>query len=210
MQTVSEKSYSKIFVPNNSGTLRFKFEENNKPFKFTDDEFWDFCRQNDDLRIEMTKEGDVIIMPPTGANTGERNSEINFQLKLWAKKDKSGKTYDSSTGFVLPNGAMVSPDASWVLNERLEKFIAKQREKFLPLSPDFVIEPRSASDSLKDSQEKMREYIENGALLGWLIDPKNKKVHIYRVGEVEILENPQAVSGGDTLTGFELDLTEVW
>ena len=114
MQTVSEKSYSKMLIPNKSGTLRFKFEANNKRLKFTDDEFWDFCRQNDDLRIEMTKEGDVIIMPPTGANTGERNSEINFQLKLWAKKGKSGKVYDSSTGFKLPSGATVSPDASWV------------------------------------------------------------------------------------------------
>ncbi|MCW5959960.1 MAG: Uma2 family endonuclease [Pyrinomonadaceae bacterium] len=211
MQTVSDKSYSKMFIPNNSGTLRFKFEENNKPFEFTDDEFWDFCRQNDDLRIEMTKEGDVIIMPPTGANTGERNSEINFQLKLWAKKDKSGKTYDSSTGFKLPNGAIVSPDASWVLAERLEKFTAEQRERFLHLSPDFVVELRSASESLKVTQNKMSEYIENGARLGWLIDPKYKKVHIYRAGgEVEILENPKIVSGEDVLQGFMLDLTEIW
>ena len=211
MQTISEKSYSKIFVPNNSGALRFKFESGNKRLKFTDDEFWDFCRQNDDLRIEMTKEGDVIIMPPTGANTGERNSEINFQLKLWAKKDKRGKTYDSSTGFKLPNGATVSPDASWVLNERLEKFTAQQREKFLPLCPDFVLELRSASDSLKDLQSKMREYMENDAQLGWLIDPKNKRIYIYRAnGEIEILENPKNVSGESILQGFELDLTEIW
>lgn len=211
MQTVSEKSYSKIFVPNNSGTLRFKFEENNKPFKFSDDEFWDFCRQNNDLRIEMTKEGDVIIMPPTGSETGDRNAEITMQLRLWAKKDKRGKTYDSSTGFKLPNGATVSPDASWVLNERLEKFTAKQREKFLHLCPDFVLELRSASDSLKDLQNKMPEYIDNGARLGWLIDPKNKKVHIYRAnGGIEILENPQTVSGEDILIDFELDLTEIW
>lgn len=200
-----------MFIPNNSGTLRFKFEENNKPFRFTDDEFWDFCRQNDDLRIEMTKEGDVIIMPPTGANTGERNSEINFQLKLWAKKDKSGKTYDSSTGFKLPNGAIVSPDASWVLAERLEKFTAEQRERFLHLSPDFVVELRSASESLKVTQNKMSEYIENGARLGWLIDSKNKRVHIYRAnGEIEVLENPTKVSGENVLQDFELDLTEIW
>ena len=206
MQTVSEKSYSKIFVPNNSGALRFKFESGNKRLKFTDDEFWDFCRQNDAMRIEMTKEGDVIIMPPTGWDTGERNSEINFQLKLWAKKDKRGKICESSTGFKLPNGATVSPDASWVLNERLEKFTAKQREKFLPLCPDFVLELRSASDSLKDLQSKMREYIENGARLGWLIDPKNKRVHVYRAnGEVEILENLQTVSGEDVLIDFEFD-----
>lgn len=211
MQTVSEKSYSKIFVPNNSGALRFKFESGSKRLKFTDDEFWEFCRQNDEMRIEMTKEGDVIIMPPTGANTGERNSEINFQLKLWAKKNKQGKTYDSSTGFKLSNGATVSPDASWVLKERIEKFTAKQREKFLPMCPDFVLELRSASDSLRDSQKKMAEYIENGARLGWLIDPKNKRVHVYRAnGEIEILENPSKISGEDVLDGFELDLTEIW
>jgi Uma2 family endonuclease len=154
MQTVSEKSYSKIFVPNRGVALRFKFEENNRRMKFTDDEFWEFCRQNDEMRIEMTKEGDVIIMPPTGSETGDRNSEINFQLRLWAKKDKRGKTYDSSTGFKLPNGATLSPDASWVLKERIEKFTAEQREKFLPLCPDFVLELRSASDSLKNSQKK--------------------------------------------------------
>ncbi len=211
MQAVSEKSYSKMFIPNNSGTLRFKFEENNKPFKFTDDEFWDFCRQNDEMRIEMTKEGDVIIMPPTGWDTGERNSEINLQLRLWAKQDKRGKVGESSTGFKLPNGATVSPDASWVLKERLEKFTAKQREKFLPMCPDFVLELRSASDSLKITQNKMTEYIENGARLGWLIDPKNKKVHIYRAnGEIEILENPKTASGEDVLQKFELDLTEIW
>lgn len=211
MQTVSEKSYSKIFVPNRGVAMRFKFEENNKPLKFTDDEFWEFCRQNDDLRIEMTKEGDVIIMPPTGSETGDRNAEITMQLRIWAKKDKSGKTYDSSTGFKLPNGATVSPDASWVRNERLEKFTAKQLERFLPLCPDFIIELRSSSDNLKDLQTKMVEYIENGAQLGWMIDPKNKRVSIYRAnGETEILENPEIVSGEDVLKGFKLDLTEIW
>ena len=113
--------------------------------------------------------------------------------------------------FKLPNGATVSPDASWVLNKRLEKFTAKQREKFLPLCPDFVLELRSASDSLKITQNKMAEYIENGARLGWLIDPKNKRVHVYRAnGEVEMLENPDKVSGEDVLKDFDLDLTEIW
>lgn len=211
MQAVTEKSYSVIFVPNRAQAMRFKFESDNKPMKFTDDEFWEFCCRNDEMRIEMTKEGDVIIMPPTGADTGERNSEINFQLKLWAKKDKSGVTYDSSTGFKLPNGATVSPDASWVRKERIEKFTAKQREKFLPLCPDFVLELRSASDSLKDSQAKMQEYIENGARLGWLIDLKTKRVHVYRPDEkAKILDNPKTVSGADVLIGFELDLTEIW
>jgi Uma2 family endonuclease len=163
------------------------------------------------MRIEMTKEGDVIIMPPTGANTGDRNAEITMQLRLWTKKNGQGKSYDSSTGFKLPDGATVSPDASWVLNERLEQFTGKQRERFLPLCPDFVLELRSASDSLKGAQRKMREYIENGARLGWLIDPKAKKVHVYRRDEkAKILDNPQTVSGEDVLINFELDLTEIW
>lgn len=205
MSTVLERA-----VINEYGLSKFVLQF--RPFvQMNDEQFFDFCQANRDVRIERNKDGEIIIMPPTGANTGERNSEINFQLKLWAKKNKRGKTYDSSTGFVLPNGATISPDASWILKERLEKFTAKQREKFLPLCPDFVIELRSASDSLKDSQEKMREYIENGARLGWLIDPKNKKVHVYRAsGEIEILDNPDKVSGEDVLQKFELDLTEIW
>ena len=211
MQAVSEKNYNIIFVPNRARAIRFTFESDNEPMKFTDDEFWEFCRQNDEMRIEMTKEGDVIIMPPTGADTGDRNAEITMQLRFWAKKDKTGKTYDSSTGFKLPNGATLSPDASWVRKERLEIFTAKQREKFLPLCPDFVLELRSASDSLKDSQEKMAEYMENGARLGWLIDPKVKKVHVYHQNEkARILDNSKTVSGEDVLVGFELDLTEIW
>ncbi len=199
MQAVSEKNYSKIFVPNRARAMRFKFELDDKSAKFTDDEFWQFCRRNDGMQIEMTKEGDVIIMPPTGSETGNRNAEITMQLRLWAKKDERGKSYDSSTGFKLPDGATVSPDASWVLNERLEKFTAKQREKFLPLCPDFVLELRSASDSLKDLQQKIQEYVENGARLGWLIDPKAKKVHVYRPNtETEILDNPKIVSGTKT------------
>ncbi len=205
MSTVLERA-----VINEYGLSRFVLQF--RPFvQMNDEQFFDFCQANRDVRIERSKDGEIIIMPPTGANTGERNSEINFQLKLWAKKNKRGKVYDSSTGFILPNAATVSPDASWILKERLEKFTAKQREKFLPLCPDFVVELRSASDSLKDSQEKMREYIENGARLGWLIDPKNKRVHIYRAnGEIEVLENPTKVSGEDVLANFELDLTEIW
>lgn len=210
MQTVSEKDYSKIFVPKRP--LRFRFEaDNRRRVKFTDDEFWEFCRQNSDLRIEMTKEGDVIIMPPTGSETSDRNSEINFQLRLWAKRNKRGKVYELSGGFKLPNGATVSPDAFWVLSERLEKFTAKERERFLRLCPDFVLELRSASDNLKDAQKKMEEYVENGARLGWLIDPKNKRVYVYRSnGAVEIFDNPTKISGEDVLENFELDLTKIW
>ena len=205
MSTVLERA-----VINEYGLSRFVLQF--RPFvQMNDEQFFDFCQANRDVRIERSKDGEIIIMPPTGSETGDRNAEITMQLRIWAKKNKQGTSYDSSTGFILPNGATVSPDASWVLKERLEKFTAKQREKFLPLCPDFVVELRSASDSLKDSQKKMREYIENGARLGWLIDPKNKLVHIYRVSDkVEVLENPLTISGEDVLVNFELDLTEIW
>ncbi len=205
MSTVLEKA-----VINEYGLSKFVLQF--RPFlNMDDDQFFDFCQANRDVRIERSKDGEIIIMPPTGSETGERNAEITMQLRIWAKKNKQGKSYDSSTGFILPNGATISPDASWVLKKRIEKFTAKQLQKFLPLCPDFVIELRSASDLLKDGQAKMKEYIENGARLGWLIDPKNKRVSIYRAnGEVEILENPQSVSGEDVLQDFELDLTEIW
>ena len=205
MSTVLERA-----VINEYGLSRFVLQF--RPFvQMNDEQFFDFCQANRDVRIERNKDGEIIIMPPTGSETGDRNAEITMQLRIWAKKNKQGTSYDSSTGFILPNGATVSPDASWVLKERLEKFTAKQREKFLPLCPDFVVELRSASDSLKDLQEKMRDYIENGARLGWLIDPKNKLVHIYRVSDkVEVLENPLTISGEDVLVNFELDLTEIW
>ncbi len=205
MSTVLEKA-----VINEYGLSKFVLQI--RPFLAMDDEqFFKFCQANRDVRIERNKEGEIIIMPPTGWDTGDKNSEINFQLRLWAKKDKHGKVGDSSTGFILPNGATISPDNSWVRKDRIEQFSEKQRQKFLPLCPDFVIELRSASDTLKDGRQKMEDYIENGAQLGWLIDPKNKRVYIYRPNsEVEILKNPETISGEDILQGFELDLTEIW
>ncbi len=179
--------------------------------KLSDERFYEFCQQNPDVQIEQNAKGEIIIMPPTGAETGERNAEITYQLKAWAKKDKQGKIYDSSTGFKLPNGAKRSPDASWILKTRLEKFTAKQLQKFLPLCPDFVLELSSASDSLKDLQEKMDEYMRNGARLGWLLDSKNKRVFVYRLNEeTEILKNPEFVSGESVLEKFKLDLREIW
>jgi Uma2 family endonuclease len=191
--------------------VRLHIEFENEPDKMTADEFWEFCRQNRKLRAELTKNGDVIIMPPTGFETSDRNAEIVFQLKLWAKKNNEGKVTDSNGGFILSNGAIYAPDASWTRKERLKVFSAEELEKFLHLCPDFVIELRSSSDNLKELKAKLEEYIENGARLGWLIDPKNKHVSIYRAnGEVEILENPKIVSGEDVLVDFELDLTEIW
>ncbi len=209
--TVLADSFIPKFVPEDTKSLRIHFEFEDDRRKMSADEFWEFCARNRKLRAELTKDGDVIIMPPTGFETSDKNSEINFQLMLWAKADKSGKVTDSNGGFILNNGAVYAPDASWTDKKRLENFSAAELKKFLPLCPDFVIELRSESDNLKDLQNKMSEYIENGARLGWLIDPKNKQALIYRAnGEVEILENPDKVSGEDVLKDFELDLTEIW
>ena len=211
MNTILAEDFLPKVIPERTKSVRLHFEFENEPNKMTPDEFWEFCRQNHKLRAELTKEGEVIIMLPTGFETSDKNSEINLQLRLWAKKDKTGIATESNAGFILPNGATRSPDAAWTKKERLEKFTAKERQKFLPLCPDFVIELRSASDTLKDLQEKMEEYIENGARLGWLIDPRNKRIYVYRPNaEIEILENPETVSGEGILKGFELDLKEIW
>jgi Uma2 family endonuclease len=199
------------YIPKETKSVRLHFEFENDKRKMTTDEFWEFCEENRKVRAELTKEGDVIVMPPTGFQTSDRNSEINFQLKLWNKENKNGKITESNGGFILPNGAIYAPDASWTSNERLEKFTPEEKKKFLPLCPDFVIELRSESDNLSELKNKMAEYIENGAKLGWLIDPKNKEVSVYRAnGEIEILENPTKISGEIVLKGFELDLTEIW
>ncbi len=177
---------------------------------WSDAEYFEFCRKHEDLRIETNKAGDLIIMPPTGAETGDKNSELNMQLRNWAKKNGLGKTFDSNTEFKLPSGANRSPDATWILKQRYYALSLEQREKFPPICPDFVVELRSKSDRLKPIQDKMAEYIENGVRLGWLIDPYKKQVHIYRQnGEIEILENPKTVSGEDVLEGFDLDLAEI-
>jgi Uma2 family endonuclease len=177
---------------------------------WTDNEYFDFCQRNQDLRIETDKHGDLIIMPPTGAETSGRNTEIIIQLGIWSRVDKQGKVFESNVEFELPNGAKKSPDASWILKERYNSLTQQQREGFPPICPDFVVELRSKSDRLKPIQDKMAEYIENGVRLGWLIDPYKKQVHIYRKnGEIEILENPKTVSGEDVLEGFILDLEEI-
>ena len=177
----------------------------------TGDQFFEFCQINRDLRIERTAEGEIEIMPPTGGTTSERNSETGMQLRLWAKRDGTGAVFDSSGGFNLPNGATRSPDAAWVLRSRLAALTSAQREKFIPLCPDFVIEIRSPSDSFTALQAKMQEYIDNGARLGWLIDPLQRRVYIYRPQSLpEILDNPAMLSGDPVLPGFTLDLSEIW
>jgi len=176
----------------------------------TDDQFFDLCQQNRDVQIERNSTGELIIMSPTGWETGNRNSGLTAQLWLWNRQAKLGKTSDSSTGYKLPNGAERSPDAAWVSNSRLETLTAEQRQKFLPLCPDFVVELRSRTDSLKPLQAKMQEYMDNGCQLGWLIDPIAHTVEIYRAGHpMEILKSPSDLSGEDVLPQFTLDLTEI-
>ena len=197
--------------PKRTRSVRLHIEFENEPDKMTSEEFWEFCQENRKLRAELTKDGDVIIMPPTGFETSDRNLEILLQLGSWAKKDKTGRATESNGGFILPNGATYAPDAAWTKNDRLEKFSAEEKKKFLPLCPDFMIELRAPTDNLKELKAKMAEYIENGARLGWLINPKEKEIYIYRAnGEIEILQNPQAISGESVLENFELDLTEIW
>jgi Uma2 family endonuclease len=175
------------------------------------DQFFALCQQNRDLRIERTAEGDVIVMPPTGWKTTNRNARITAQLLAWADQDGSGLVADSSGGFTLPNGATRSPDAAWVRRSRVEALPADQNEMFLPLCPDFVVELRSPSDSLPRLQEKMREYVSDGAQLGWLIDPLERQVYVYRPNApVESLDNPAQLSGEAVLPGFVLSLAAVW
>jgi Uma2 family endonuclease len=176
----------------------------------TDDQFFQMCQKNRNYRFERTASGELLIMPPTGSDTGRRNVKITTQVDNWNSMSNLGEVFDSSTGFTLPNGAERSPDVSWLKIERWNALTPEQQEKFAPICPDFVVELRSVSDSLKDLPEKMQEYIENGARLGWLIDRKNKRVEIYRPGkDVEILDNPVSLSGEDVLPGFLLNLQNI-
>jgi Uma2 family endonuclease len=179
--------------------------------ELTDDQFYDLCQHNRDLRIERTANGELLIMAPVGGESGWRNSKLTQQVGNWEDTNAQGIAFDSSTGFKLPNGADRSPDAAWVSRDRWDALTPEQKRKFPPLCPDFVIELRSESDSLQTLQAKMQEYIENGARLGWLIDPKNQQVEIYRPGQpTEVLQNPATLSGEDVLTGFVLDLKPIF
>ncbi|HTG17961.1 MAG TPA: Uma2 family endonuclease [Blastocatellia bacterium] len=179
--------------------------------ELTDEQFFNLCQINSDLRLERTAEGDIIVMPPTGGETGTRNTSITGQLYVWTKQDGTGAAFDSSTGFSLSNGSDRSPDAAWISHARLAQLTAEQKKKFIPLCPEFVIELRSQSDDLAELQAKMEEYIANGARLGWLIDPEERRVFVYRPGAaVEELKNVTQVSGEPELAGFTLDLREIW
>jgi Uma2 family endonuclease len=178
--------------------------------ELTDEQFFQLCQNNRDLRFERNASGDLIIMPPTGSETGNRNIDLSYQLQGWSRQNNLGLAFDSSTGFKLPNGANRSPDAAWVKKERWEALTEGEKEKFAPLCPDFVVELRSKTDSLEKLQAKMQEYIANGAKLGWLLDRQNSRVEIYRPNQaVEIISSPQSLSGEDILPGFVLYLKNI-
>ncbi|MGE0131198.1 MAG: Uma2 family endonuclease [Blastocatellales bacterium] len=179
--------------------------------KSTEDLFYELVRQNPNLRLERTAKGEVIIMPPTGGETGYRNKEITRQLGNWEKRHATGSSFDSSTGYKLPNGADRSPDASWVEKARLAQLTLEEKKKFLPICPDFAIELRSPSDDLDTVKAKMEEYITCGVRLGWLIDPETRTVYVYRPNvAAEELKNVTEVSANPELPGFVLDLKEIW
>ncbi|MEG3981326.1 Uma2 family endonuclease [Microcoleus sp. T3B2] len=200
VQTITQPETISIELPNAIGIV------------VSSEQFDALALANPDLRLERTAAGELIVNPPTGGESGSRNLSISTQFGNWCEAHEDlGEGFDSSTGFILPNGARRSPDASWVSRTRWEALTPKQRQGFVPLCPDFVVELRSASDSLSTLQAKMREYMDSGARLGWLIDPQNRQVEIYRQQvEVEILINPAELSGEDVLPGFVLNLRRVW
>ena len=187
--------------------VEIKFES----WQLSDEQFFQLCQDNRDLRLERNPKGDLIIMPPTGGETSNSNAGITAQLWLWNNLNKLGVVFDSSGGFKLPNGADRSPDAAWIPLEKWQALTPQQKERFLPLSPDFVIELMSPSDNIETARKKMQEYLDNGTRLGWLINRKTREVEIYRQGQaVEILTNPESLSGENMLPEFSLNLTLIW
>lgn len=183
----------------------------NPVIKLTDEQFFQLCQANENLRFERNATGELIVMTPVGGESSNRNGRINQQLFNWADTDGTGIAFDSSGGFKLPNGADRSPDAAWIKLERWNALTQQQKEKFPPICPDLVIELLSPSDSLKVAQDKMKEYRDNGVCLGWLINRKSRQVEIYRQNrEVEVLENPATLSGENILSKFILNLEFIW
>ena len=179
--------------------------------KVSDQQFYDFCRTNPDLQIERNANGEIIVMPPAFADTGNRNGRIFGQLFVWSEADATGEAFDSSSGFTLSNGATRSPDAAWILSDRWNALQPEQQASFAPIAPDFVVELRSSSDTLVSLKEKMEEYIANGVRLGLLIDRKNCQVHVYRLNcSPEILDNPESVNCEPEMPMFALKMARIW
>ncbi|MFK7947362.1 MAG: Uma2 family endonuclease [Saprospiraceae bacterium] len=184
-------------------SLTIQIQEN----VMTDEQFFEFCQMNRDVRIERTNNL-IIIQSPQNSATGNFNVELGFELGIWNRRAKNGKVFDSSTGFTMPDGSVRSPDLSWILNDKWEAIDVEKRERFAPVCPDFLVEIRSKNDSLKILKKKMLNYIEFGCRLGWLIDRYEQKVYIYRNdGSISIVKSfDEKLSGEDVLVGFELDL----
>jgi Uma2 family endonuclease len=179
--------------------------------RLSDEQFLQFVKANADLRMERTAQGELIVMSPTGSEGGSRNFEVNVDLGTWNRQVRLGIAFDSSTGFRLPNGAIRSPDASWIANARWKALTPEQRKGFAPICPDFVMELASETDDIKELRAKMQEYLDNGCRLGWLIDPRSQQVEIYRAGKaVEVLNSPQSLSGEEILPGFVLSLGQLF
>jgi Uma2 family endonuclease len=180
-------------------------------FELTDEAFYQLCRNNPDAKFERTAKGELVIMSPVGGEGGKREADLITDLNLWNRQTKLGVVFSSSAGFKLPNGADRSPDAAWVRQDRWDALTSEQKRRFPPLAPDFVIELRSPSDDLLTLRAKMQEYRENGVQLGWLLNPMDQQVEIYRQGqEVEVLQSPSQLSGEDILPGFVLELAAIW
>ncbi|MGK7956271.1 MAG: Uma2 family endonuclease [Crocosphaera sp.] len=182
---------------------------NIKNIGLSNEQFYQLCQVNDQWRLEETAQGELIIMPPVGAISGNRESEFNADVVIWNRQTKLGKVFSSSTVFILPNGGKRSPDVAWISNERWNKLTLEEQEKFAPICPDFVIELRSRTDALNQVQSKMQEYLNSGLKLGWLIDPQNQQVEIYRQNKpAEIVLLPTTLSGENVLSGFSLELAQ--
>ena len=184
----------------------------NPELRMSDDEYYEFCMANPDVRLERTSQGEIVVMPPAGAESDYRNAEIIGQLRDWAKRDARGKPFGPTVEFILPTGAALSPDAAWVSNDRLSKLSKEQRRKFPPVCPEFVVELMSPSDRLTTAHEKMREWIRAGVELGWLIHADAETVYIYRSGqsEPEVRRGIHSIAGEGSVAAFELDLKEIW
>jgi len=184
----------------------------NPELRMDDDQYYAFCMANPDLRLERTSRGEIVIVPPAGGESDYQSLDVAGELRNWARRDGRGKAFGSSVEFILQTRAAYSPDAAWVSNHRLAALSKEQRRKFLPVSPEFIVEVMSPSDSLRDVQKKMEEWIRGGVALGWLIQPDKKTVYVYRAGQhgCEKRTGIPKIAGEGSVAGFELDLTDIW